>query len=397
MNLTEGDQVMRVFFSAGDASGDMYAAAAASRLLKLRPDWQLEGIGGMWMQQAGVRLWGWTPAFSAFGAWSGLRMGVRFWTLFQRVRRKLSENPPDLFVPVDFGAFNRRLLPLARKGVRVFYFVPPSFWGVPPQKLRRYAHPNIVFAPIYHWQREKLQQAGAQVMEFGHPLLDILQPLCALASSDARARLGLPYDCLIVALFPGSRLTTVQENLPVLLQVAQRLNRRASQLHFAVGLPPDWRTEWLNKVLRRHPVDLPLSVHIGHSHELLKGCDVAVLVAGTVTLEAACLAVPSVAIFWLSWLNRLQGHWMRWGGIPILQYGPFALPNRILGEIVMPEFIGWAVHPDTIAETVWKLLTDDEQREAMRKRLAQVWQALGEPGATERVAKFLVEWLLSEG
>lgn len=385
---------MRVFFSAGDASGDMYAAAIARHLRRLQPDWQLEGIGGVWMQQAGIRLQGWTTAFSAFGAWSGFRMGFRLWTLFQRTRRQLKAHPPDLFVPVDFGTFNRpMLLPLANLGVRIFYFVPPSFWGVPAERLHKYAHPKIVFAPIYDWQREKLQQAGAQVMGFGHPLVDILQPALKFSSNEVRARLHLPDDCSIVGLFPGSRLTTVQENLPVLLQVAQRLHRRALRLHFAVGLPPDWRTEWLNKILRRYPVNFPLSVHIGHSHELLKGCDVAVLVAGTVTLEAACLQVPSVAIFWMGWLNRLQWHWMRWRGIPVLELGPFALPNRILREIVMPEFVGWAVNPDRIAETVWQFLTDEGQREAMRQKLKRVWQALGEPGATERVAKFLVNWL----
>lgn len=387
----------RIFFSVGDASGDMYSATVAKHLRAMRHDWQLDGIGGMWMQRVGINLWGLTTAFSAFGAWSGFRMGFRLWWLFQRVRRALLEQPPNLFVPVDFGAFNRRLLlPLAKKGVWVFYFVPPSFWGVPPEKLRRYAHPNIVFAPIYDWQREKLEQAGVQVMEFGHPLLDVLQPVRQLSFSDARSRLGLPDDCPVVALFPGSRLMTVQENLPVLLQVAQRLSKRMSKLRFAVGFPPDWRSEWMQSFLSRHTVDLPLSIYIGHSHELLKACDVGVLVAGTITLEAACLAVPSVAIFWTGVLNRLQVHWLRWHGVSITQLGPFALPNRILGEIVMPEFVGWAVDADLIAETVWQLLTDADFRETMRQRLSQVWEKLGEIGASERIAKFLVQWL-SEG
>ena len=383
----------RLFFSVGDASGDLYAAAVARCLRKLRPDWWLEGIGGAHMHQSGIRLFALTPAFSAFGAWSAFRMGFALWTLFQRLSRQLRADPPDFFVPVDFGAFNRRLLlPMAQSGVRVFYFVPPSFWGVPPERLRRYAHPNIVFAPIYPWQREKLLQAGAQVYEFGHPLVDILHPVRQLSPLQARQRLRLPFDRRLVGLFPGSRLTTVQENLPILLQVARRLHERDKALHFAIGLPPDWRPEWLARSLTRHGADLPPSVHIGNSHLLLRACDVVLLVAGTVTLEAACLEVPAVAIFWTGLLNRLQVHWLWWQGVKVTQLGPFALPNRLLGEIVMPEFIGWSVDVPRIAETVWQLLTDEAKADAVRQRFRQVWERLGELGACERVAKFLADW-----
>ncbi|GBC97516.1 Lipid-A-disaccharide synthase [bacterium HR17] len=384
---------MRVFFSVGDASGDLYAAAVVHHLQRLRPRWRYEGIGGVRLLRAGTHLWGITPAFSAFGAWSALRTGVTLWALLQRTRRRLLADPPTLFVPVDFGAFNRRLLtPLAARGVRVFYFVPPSFWGELPERLRRYVHPNIVFAPIYAWQREKLLQAGAQVLEFGHPLVDILAPMRALPPHEARQRCKLPDDRRVVSLFPGSRLMTVRENLPILLQVSHQLWRCDPTLQFALGLPPEWRSDWVAPLLARWGNRIPLSVHIGQSHELLRASDLALLVAGTVTLEAACLQTPSIAVFWTGFLNRLQVHWLRWRGVNVMELGPFALPNRILGDTVMPEFIGWAASVERLAATAWQLLTDEAHREQMRQRFADLWQRLGEPGACFRVAKFLVQW-----
>ncbi|MCS7187305.1 MAG: hypothetical protein RMK89_10175, partial [Armatimonadota bacterium] len=150
--------MVRVFFSVGDASGDMYAAEVAKALKRVCPDWQLEGIGGSEMLKAGIKLWRYTTPFSAFGFWSSVQNAIRFWLLTaKQVRSRLLRNPPDLFVPVDLGAFNRPLLlPLAQKGVKVFYLVPPSFWGVDSERLKKYAHSNIVFAPIYEWQRDKL-------------------------------------------------------------------------------------------------------------------------------------------------------------------------------------------------------------------------------------------------
>ncbi len=390
--------MVRVFFSVGDTSGDMYAAEVAKALKKVCPDWQLEGIGGSEMLKAGVKLRRYTTPFSAFGFWSSVQNAIRFWFVTaQRIRLHLLRNPPDLFVPVDLGAFNRPLvLPLAQKGVKVFYFVPPSFWGVPADRLKKYAHPNIVFAPIYDWQRDKLKQAGAQVIEFGHPLIDILCPYLEISSSDARTKLRLPLDKPVIGLFPGSRLTTVRENLPLLLQTAELLIRSRPDVYFAIGLPEGWQLNWVKSLLERYGRNLPFSLLFGQSRVLLRACDVAILVAGTVTLEAACLGTPSVAVFRMGLLNRLQVHWLRWKGINVLGLGPFALPNRILGEIVMPEFIGWMAKPERIAAAIEQLLADTNQREQIQHRLTKVWDKLGEPKVGLRIANFLVQWLVEK-
>ncbi|MCS7188047.1 MAG: hypothetical protein RMK89_14010, partial [Armatimonadota bacterium] len=261
------------------------------------------------------------------------------------------------------------------------------------ERLKKYAHSNIVFAPIYEWQRDKLQQAGAQVIEFGHPIVDILRPYLEVSSSDARTRLRLPLDKPVIGLFPGSRLTTVKENLPLLLKTAEQLNRSIPKVHFAIGLPEGWRLNWVKANLERYGRGLPFSLLFGQSRILMRACDVAILVAGTVTLEAACLGTPSVAVFWMGFLNRLQVHWLRWKGVNVLELGPFALPNRILGEIVMPEFVGWMAKPERIATSVERLLNDKNQREQVRHRLTKVWDKLGEPKVGLRIANFLVQWL----
>ncbi|MFA0734891.1 MAG: hypothetical protein OGMRLDGQ_001391 [Candidatus Fervidibacter sp.] len=177
--------MVRVFFSVGDASGDMYAASVARAIKQLRNSWVLEGIGGSEMLKAGVKLLRYTTPFSAFGFWSALQTSVRFWALTAwRVRSVLMRNPPDLFVPVDLGAFNRRLLlPLAEKGAKVFYFVPPSFWGVNPERLRKYAHPNIVFAPIYQWQSDLLRCTSRSIPSNSDHSSRSSSPLCSQCPS----------------------------------------------------------------------------------------------------------------------------------------------------------------------------------------------------------------------
>ena len=47
---------MKIMFSAGEASGDMHAAAVAAELKKNHPDIEMLGMGGPAMKRAGVRI-----------------------------------------------------------------------------------------------------------------------------------------------------------------------------------------------------------------------------------------------------------------------------------------------------------------------------------------------------
>ena len=47
---------MKIFFSAGEASGDVHGASLAREIKKISPSTELLGFGGNLMAEAGVRL-----------------------------------------------------------------------------------------------------------------------------------------------------------------------------------------------------------------------------------------------------------------------------------------------------------------------------------------------------
>lgn len=47
---------MKIMFSAGEASGDMHAAAVAAEIRRICPDADMFGMGGSGMARAGVRI-----------------------------------------------------------------------------------------------------------------------------------------------------------------------------------------------------------------------------------------------------------------------------------------------------------------------------------------------------
>ena len=63
------------------------------------------------------------------------------------------------------------------------------------------------------------------------------------------------------------------------------------------------------------------------------------------------------------------------------------MPNLLAGEAIYPEFIQHQATAENIARAALELLSDQERRETVKTKLAQVAKSLGEPGASERAAK----------
>ena len=65
---------MKIMFSAGEASGDMHAAAVAAELKKNHPDIEMLGMGGPAMKRAGVRIVYDIETWELSGLWKSLNI-----------------------------------------------------------------------------------------------------------------------------------------------------------------------------------------------------------------------------------------------------------------------------------------------------------------------------------
>jgi lipid-A-disaccharide synthase len=378
---------MKVLFSAGDASGELHAAALAEELSRRAPGVEMFGLGGPGMEKAGVELIVPQRDLAVGGLVEVLLDLPRIVSVWRRMTRALVERRPDLVILVDSPDFN---LPFAKRakrlGVPVLYYVSPQVWAWRAGRVRKIAARVDRLAVIFPFEPAVYAGSGVRVDFVGHPLLDRLAPLAdGTDRAPARRALGLDAERPLVLLLPGSRRNEVRRTLPLQLAVAKALHARDPRVGFAVAVAPSIARESIDQALAKVPLPalLDLTVIEGRTHEAIRAADVALAKPGTVTLEVALLGTPLVVTTrvnaFTAWLIRR-----------LVRVSSYTMPNLIAGRPVVPEFLQEDADPARIAEALLALLAGPA-REAQLAGLAGVREALGGGGAAARAARIAEE------
>ena len=103
------------------------------------------------------------------------------------------------------------------------------------------------------------------------------------------------------------------------------------------------------------------------------------MASGTATLEAATVGLPMAVIYRLNPLTY-------WIGKRLVCVDHVAMPNLIAGRRIVPELLQGDCSPSRVAAELRRFLDDAAYTASVRKELAAVTRALGEPGVFERAA-----------
>jgi len=122
----------------------------------------------------------------------------------------------------------------------------------------------------------------------------------------------------------------------------------------------------------------------GYSRELLAAADLALVVSGTAVLEAALLGTPQLLIYRADKLTAFLGKYL---------IGPeyIGLPNILTDQELVPEILQDDVDGAEIAKRAVPYLTDPKVIRKQVEGYNQLRELLGEPGAIDRTARFLLE------
>src|ERR1700688_1205562 len=187
-----------LLLSAGEASGDMYAARLAAAL-KQRANVEIFGMGGSQMRAAGVDI---VTDYSEVSVVGITEIISHLPSLIRAMRRLVSEaerRKPAFAILTDFPGFHLRLARKLRpRGIRNVYYICPQFWAWRPWRVnlvrRRFAEALCIF----HFEEKFYADAGVPVKFIGHPLV-----------GNVKASLTRELFCRKYGLLSGQRLVTI--------------------------------------------------------------------------------------------------------------------------------------------------------------------------------------------
>ena len=369
----------KILISAGEASGDIHAAAVTAALKRIDSTTEVFGMGGDELRAAGGEVLFDIKDHGVMGFVEVIKKLPDLFKLRREFARVMDERKPDCLVVVDYPGFNMKLAKLAHdKGIPVVSYIAPSAWAWNKGRAKNVAKIVDKVACIFPFEYDVYKEAGAPVEFVGHPLVDIVHP--TMERAEAEAWVGKVPGRPLVLLMPGSRLMEIERMLDVILEGAKLLQKQMPQVQFAMPRAGTIPLEMLQSKIQTSGLEIKITE--GHNYDLFSVADLALATSGTVTLEAAMCGLPSVILYRTSAITAFIAR-------RVINIPNIGLPNIVAGRQILPELLQEELTPAKLAATAVELLAP-ERRPQLEANLAYMKERLGEPGAVNRVAQLIL-------
>ncbi len=370
---------LKLMVVAGEPSGDAHAASLI-RELQLRADVDFFGATGPLMRDAGVETVVNSDELAIMGIVEVGRVFRKFLRAFRQLKAAAIERSPDAVILVDWPEFNLRLAStLHRRGLKVIYYISPQLWAWRARRVNSVKRDVDLLLSILPFEVEWYKARQVEHVEFvGHPL-----------AGEVKARYGREEFCArndlepsrpVVSFLPGSRIKELQRILPPMIDAIEQMRTARPEVQSIVVVAPSRKIEEVQEITASN-----IKLIERQTREALGASDAAVIASGTATLEAALLETPMVVVYKESPIN-----WHTLGRlITVPHYG---LVNLVAGREIAKELMQDDLTGENVFKELIKLL-EPETNARMREHLREISLRLGAPGASQRAAAVILNFL----
>jgi lipid-A-disaccharide synthase len=364
----------RIYFVAGEASGDSHGAALMRALYDAAASMEFCGRGGPKMHAiGGSSMRDWIDEAAVVGLWEVVKRYGFFRRQFATTIAEIEAARPDAVVFIDYPGFNLRLARELRRralSAKLIYYISPQVWAWNRARIPQMAKWLDLMLCIFPFEAELYNASGLRTIFVGHPMLQNL----------AGHRLHEPREPNLVGLFPGSRAREVRSIFPVMLATVAEMLRSNAQLRFEIAAASEQLAAEIQQMIRGSAFAHQISVAVGAAPELMQRASVGIVASGTATLEAAYFRLPFVLVYKVSWLTYLAAR-------AVVSVKHLGMPNVLAGREIVREFIQHKAQPRAIGAAALELLNNTAARERLLREFDAIIAKLGETHASDTAAR----------
>lgn len=377
---------MKYYLIVGEASGDLHASRLMRSLKKYDELAEFRFFGGDLMAaEGGTRVkhykelayMGFVPVL--------LHLGTIFSNM-KRCKEDIVAWKPDVVILVDYPGFNLNIAKFLKKNtlIPVYYYISPKIWAWKEWRIKSIKRDVsemfsiLPFEVPFYEQKHKYpihyvgNPTAQEVAEFRAGYQQMYEEFCRENNLDSRKP--------IIALLAGSRLQEIKDNLPAMIEVAERFE----DYQMVLAGAPSIEDEYYDKFLEGTPV----RVVKNKTYQLLSHTTAALVTSGTATLETALFNVPQVVCYETP-LPKL----IRFAFNHVLKVDYISLVNLVANKEVVPEMFADKFTIDGIANELYKIMPGQPARERMLAEYQEVLRELGSKVAPDEAASIMVDLL----
>ena len=377
---------MKYYLIVGEASGDLHASRLMRSLKKYDELAEFRFFGGDLMAaEGGTRVkhykelayMGFVPVL--------LHLGTIFSNM-KRCKEDIVAWKPDVVILVDYPGFNLNIAKFLKKNtlIPVYYYISPKIWAWKEWRIKSIKRDVsemfsiLPFEVPFYEQKHKYpvhyvgNPTAQEVAEFKAGYHQTYEEFCRENNLDSRKP--------IIALLAGSRLQEIKDNLPAMIEVAERFE----DYQMVLAGAPSIEDEYYDKFLEGTPV----RVVKNKTYQLLSHTTAALVTSGTATLETALFNVPQVVCYETP-LPKL----IRFAFNHVLKVDYISLVNLVANKEVVPEMFADKFTIDGIANELYKIMPGQPARERMLAEYQEVLRELGSKVAPDEAASIMVDLL----
>jgi lipid-A-disaccharide synthase len=377
----------KVLISAGEASGDLYAAGLVEALRRRNPALEFFGCAGQRMQRAGVRAVVDARSIAVVGLVEVVTHIPRIYREYRKLIHAAEMERPDIAILTDSPDFHLRLARrLKGLGIPVIYLVAPQVWAWRKGRLPAMRKNIDQLLCIFPFEPDFFAPYGIDARYIGHPLTRLVKP--SASREELRRRYGIPDASPVVALLPGSRKGEIERHLPILIEAVRQIRQQSQSPapQFILAVPYG---NLLGSNFKERISEASIQVVEGQTWDVLACAEVALAASGTVTIEATLVGTPMVTFYRVNKLSWLMGRFL-------VRVPFYSMVNLVAGRRIVPELMQNDMTPARLASEALTLLGDESARNSMRGELQLVARKLAGPQDPLDVAAALVEKHLKE-
>lgn len=378
-------RALDAFVVAGEASGDQLGASLMRKLRALAGDVRFRGIGGPGMAAEGLQSLFPMDDVTAIGFGSVIRKLPLILRRIRETAAAIAASPPDVLVLVDSPDFNQRVARRVRRALpdlAIVKYVAPTVWVWRPGRARKLAPVVDHVLALFPFEPAVLKQLGGPPSTYvGHPLLERIDELRPSAAEADRRRNEPP----LVVVLPGSRRLEIDRLASIFGDALARIAKERGPFELVLPTLPAREPE-VRAAVAHWPAQPRIVTDEREKYAAFRQARAALAASGTVTLELALAHVPMVTAYrvpvWEEAIVRAAA-----------QVSSVILPNLVLGENVVPEFLQRDCTAEKLADALAPLLQEGPARRKQLDafgRLDKIFGAGGEEPST-RAARVTLE------